>query len=62
MGLRKANTAPHELEILVHWDQFDPEDATWEVAAIFNERYPDFHLEDKVKLWRAGIDRPPEGV
>ena len=41
-------------EVLLQW-----KDATWEDFTTINTQFPDFHLEDKVKLWAIGNVRPP---
>ncbi|XP_068657889.1 uncharacterized protein [Aristolochia californica] len=37
-------------EILVHWAQMDPVEASWELLAEFQALYPNFELEDKLFL------------
>lgn len=58
LGLRHCGPEAQDLEVLICWVDFGPEDATWERATEITDRFPTFHLEDKVKLWGAGIDRP----
>ena len=43
------------VEILVHWVDYSPIDATWENKADFVSRFPKFTLEDKGILKRGGM-------
>ena len=36
-----------------------PHEASWEKCEDFQQKFPDFHLEDKVSLERECNDRPP---
>ena len=42
------------LEVLIKWKHLPEIEATWEDLAALDQRFPSFHLEDKVKLWAAG--------
>lgn len=44
-------------EILVHWKELSPVDATWELLSDFKLRFPTFTLEDKVHFKRGGVLR-----
>ena len=44
-------------EILVQWKNLPPEDATWELAEIVFQQFPDIELEDKLNLEVVGIDK-----
>ncbi|KAL4590795.1 hypothetical protein LXL04_003738 [Taraxacum kok-saghyz] len=35
------------------------EEATWEDYNKLGEQFPNFHLENKVRVWAADIDKPP---
>ena len=37
-------------DVLVSWKGLPPHEATWELYEDMQQRFPDFHLEDKVKL------------
>lgn len=39
-----------EVQVLIKWANFPDHDNTWEDYNVVNEVFPDFHLEDKVKL------------
>ena len=45
-------------EVLVRWENSLPIDATWELETVIKEQFPNFHLEDKVVMRKAGNDRP----
>ena len=46
------------LEVLVQWADLPQVEATWENASLLNHQFPQFHLEDKVKLLAGGIAIP----
>ena len=46
-------------EVLMSWKGLPRHEATWENYDDFQQSFPDFHLEDKVKLERECNDRPP---
>ena len=48
-----------EYDVLIQWDGLPATDATWEAASEIQQQFPNFHLEDKVKVWAVGIDKPP---
>lgn len=37
-----------EPDVLVHWKGLSPYEDTWELISVLENRYPSFHLEDKV--------------
>lgn len=43
-----------DVEVLVKWKSLPVSEATWESADVLDHLFPDFHLEDKVSLWRRG--------
>lgn len=45
------------LQVLIKWANLPEHENSWEYYTILNEVFPDFHLEDKVKLM-GGIDSP----
>ena len=46
-------------QALIKWANIPAFEATWEDFPVIQEHFPDFHLEDKVRLRGGGIDRPP---
>jgi len=46
-----------DLEVLIQWKDLPPSDNSWELAECISREFPDFHLEDKVKLHGGGNDR-----
>ena len=46
-------------EVLLQWKDLPPFEATWEDFATITTQFPDFHLEDMVKLWAVSNVRPP---
>ena len=42
-------------EVLIKWQGLPDFDATWEAATTISDRFPHFHLEDKMVLWEGGI-------
>ena len=57
IGTRPGSTAAPD--VLIKWQGLPYADATWEQFDDIQRAYPDFHLEDKVKLRAAGIDKHP---
>ncbi|KAJ1381359.1 Retrotransposon gag domain [Sesbania bispinosa] len=53
--LRSRLNRGHQ-ELLVHWTGCPKEDATWEPVARFQEAYPEFELEDKLKAEEGSDD------
>lgn len=54
LGVRRGGsnqTGP--LEALLKWKKLPDYEATWEDVEMINERFPDFHLEDKVLNWEG---------
>ena len=45
--------------MLVQWKGLPQHEATWELYEDLKQRFPDFHLEDKVNLEKESNDRPP---
>lgn len=42
-------------EVFIKWQRLPRFEATWEEASLLHNRFPDFHLEDKVNPWGRGI-------
>ncbi|TYJ97524.1 transposon Tf2-1 polyprotein isoform X1 [Cucumis melo var. makuwa] len=51
--------AKGEWEVLMSWKGLPPHEATWEKYDDFQQSFPDYHLEDKVKLEVECNVRPP---
>lgn len=58
--VRIGNTI--RFEALIKWKHLPAYEATWEDVTLLNNQFPAFHLEDKVRLWGAGIVMQPEGT
>ena len=59
LGVRsKAQGQPGEVEVLLKWKSLPEYEATWEDFHLIQQQFPDFHLEDKVKVWPGGNVRP----
>lgn len=43
-------------QVLVQWETFSPDEATWEPLEAMKQSFPDLDLEDKVKLNKGGND------
>ena len=43
--VKRGNCA--DVQLLIHWRDMSPADATWEFASDIRRRYPSFSLEDK---------------
>lgn len=60
LGVRHT---PHggrsNLEVLIRWAQLPEHEDTWESYDAIDTQFPHFHLEDKVRLWGGGNDKPP---
>ena len=56
-GYRQNETG--RWEVLISWKGLPHHEATWESYDNFQQSFPDFHLEDKVKLDRECNVRPP---
>lgn len=55
VDIRKVkNGSQSTLEVLVKWYGSPLFEATWEAASEIEARFPEFHLEDKEKLWAPG--------
>jgi len=50
-------TSQGDLEVLIQWKDLPPSNNSWELAECISREFPEFHLEDKVKLHRGGNDR-----
>ena len=60
LGVRpKPTGSAGDLEVLLKWKSLPEFEATWEDFQLVQNQFPAFHLEDKVKVWAAGNDRPP---
>ena len=57
LGVRPGNCA--DSGVLIHWKGMLEFDATWERFSKIQNQFPEFHLEDNVLSWAAGIDKPP---
>lgn len=59
LGVRpKVNGQSSEVEVLLKWKSLPKFEATWEDFHLIQQQFPDFHLEDKVKVWADGNVRP----
>ncbi|EXB31008.1 hypothetical protein L484_016870 [Morus notabilis] len=47
------------MEVLIRWAGLPEHDTSWEPFDVVNVQFPHFHLEDKVRLWGGGNDKPP---
>lgn len=60
LGVRMNTGSPTmEKEVLIQWLGLAESEATWEDFEKMQQQFPLFHLEDKVKVWEGGIDKPP---
>lgn len=48
-----------DLEVLIRWENLPEHEATWEPFDVVNGQFPQFHLEEKVRLWGGSNDKPP---
>ncbi|KAL0548958.1 hypothetical protein IC582_013436 [Cucumis melo] len=48
-----------EWEVMIRWDGLSIHETTWESYVDIADKYPDFHLEDKVSLEGRNNVRPP---
>lgn len=53
-AILETRVQPTGKQLLVHWKNHSPAEATWEDLADFKLRYTDFVLEDKEALSREG--------
>lgn len=59
LGVRHARGGgSNDLEVLIRWANLSAHDDTWESYAAIDAQFPHFHLEDKVRLWGGGNDKP----
>lgn len=49
------------IEVLIKWINLPEFEVTWEDMEVIKEQFPNFHLEDKVRLW-VGVHRPQPGL
>jgi hypothetical protein len=49
-------------QVLIRWEGLPEAEDTWEEVAVMIHVFPDFNLEDKVKLVGGSIDRPVKHV
>lgn len=54
--LAVRETTMGQIEVLIQWHSLPACENSWESAAQLHEAFPDFPLEDKVKLLGGGID------
>ena len=54
----KVNGRNGEVEVMIQWQGLPEFEATWEDFSMVQHQFPDFHLEDKVKVWAGGNVRP----
>ncbi|KAL4558785.1 hypothetical protein LXL04_036987 [Taraxacum kok-saghyz] len=60
MGMRSKKDGNEDvLEVLVAWQGLAESEATWEDLEKMKQAFPNHNLEDKVKIWAAGVDKPP---
>ncbi|KAJ9562283.1 hypothetical protein OSB04_007443 [Centaurea solstitialis] len=50
---------PGDLDVLVKWKGTSEFESTWENLTALTQQFPNDHLEDKVKVLKGGIDKPP---
>jgi hypothetical protein len=48
-----------DLEVLIKWKDLPNHEVTWEMYDLVCAQFLGLHLEDKVKVWAGGIDKPP---
>ena len=57
LGVREGKSnSKEDREVLIRWKNLPGYESTWEPIQLIRNQFPDFHLEDKVLLWEAGID------
>lgn len=60
IGVRHLdNDRPALFEVLIQWKDLPLFDTTWEQFDTIQHQFSLFPLEDKVKAWAVGNDRPP---
>ncbi|KAL2461520.1 Ribonuclease H-like domain containing protein [Abeliophyllum distichum] len=47
------------IDVLIQWKGLPPLETTWEPLELISQKFPSFHLEDKVNLAGRGNDRAP---
>lgn len=57
-GLRQQKSGT-SFEVLVRRKDLPLYEQTWECMETIDQQFPEFHLEDKVKVWQGSIDKPP---
>lgn len=56
LGVRNAKGGKSALvDVLIKWKHLPTFEATWEEFQALDQRFPSFHLEDKVSLWTEGL-------
>ena len=58
LGLCQGEKAHGTSEVLIKWKGLPEFEATWEGYEAIRNQFPLFHLEDKVRVWEGGNDRP----
>jgi len=48
----------NDLKVLIRWANLPAHEDMWESYATIDAQFPHFHLEDKVRLWGGGNDKP----
>ena len=51
LGLSNLPIEEGGSKVLIFWEHSSPIDATWEAFSVVKDKFPYFHLEDKVALW-----------
>ncbi|CAA7399003.1 unnamed protein product [Spirodela intermedia] len=54
-----CNALGNSIYFLVKWADLPNFEATWELTSSLHQQFPNFHLEDKVKLMGGSIDKAP---
>lgn len=55
LAVRPTQTGPPgKTEVLIHWQGLPSCEDTGEETELVQQRFPAFHLKDKVCLWQAG--------
>lgn len=55
LDVRRVGTEQSRyLQALLKWKNLPDYEATWEDVTAINNRFPEFHLEDKVLVWGQG--------
>ncbi|KAL6526448.1 hypothetical protein OROGR_015538 [Orobanche gracilis] len=54
-----AGSKEGDKEVLIQWEGMTDSDNTWEDYQKMLQLFPEFHLEEKAKIWAGGIDKDP---